>query len=36
VYFETRHAVNEVIFSALKGAWVDILPQREIHLLQAG
>ncbi|MCC7121983.1 MAG: mechanosensitive ion channel family protein, partial [Gammaproteobacteria bacterium] len=33
-YFETRHAVNAAIYTALKEAGVDILPQREVHLVQ--
>lgn len=35
-YFDTRHAVNAAIYVALTEAGVDILPQREIHLVQAG
>lgn len=35
-YFETRHTVNDAIFSALTAAGVDILPQREVHLVQSG
>ncbi len=34
-YFETRHAVNAAIYGGLKAAGVDILPQREVHLVQS-
>jgi len=34
-YFETRHHVNAAIYGALKAAGVDILPQREVHLVQS-
>lgn len=34
IYFETKHAVNAAIFTALTVGGVDILPQREIHLVQ--
>lgn len=35
-YFDTRHAVNAAIYGTLIDAGVDILPQREVHLVQAG
>ena len=35
-YFDTRHAVNAAIYGTLIDAGVDILPQREVHLVQNG
>lgn len=34
-YFDVRHAVNSSVYEALRGAGVDILPQREVHLVQS-
>ncbi len=31
-YFETRHAVNATVYSALVAGGIQILPQREVHL----
>lgn len=33
-YFDTRHAVNAAVYGALVDAGIDILPQREVHLVQ--
>jgi len=33
-FFETRHAVNAAVYGALTTGGIDILPQREVHLVQ--
>lgn len=35
-YFETRHAVNAALYAALTEAGIDLVPQRAVHLVQAG